>query len=278
MMLQCGKGRLDLSRPHIMGILNVTPDSFSDGGRFIEPSRALDHARQMMAEGADIIDIGGESTRPGAEAVSEEDELARVLPILEILKSETDVPVSVDTSKPGVMRRVIAAGADIINDVRGFQDPQAVEAVADSQVGLCIMHMLGEPRTMQSDPRYREVVREIRGFLMDQAAVLMDAGVDRHRIMIDPGFGFGKTLEHNLTLLRELGAFSASAFPVLVGMSRKSMIGKVIDRPVEERVHGSVAVASLAAWLGASVVRVHDVAATRDALAMIQAVKATAPA
>lgn len=276
MKLNCGDRQLDVSRPHVMGVLNVTPDSFSDGGRYVDPDVALERALTMEAEGAAIIDIGGESTRPGATPVSEDDEIRRVVPILERLRGETDALLSVDTCKPVVMRAAVEAGVDIINDVRGFKDPEAMDVIASSRVAVCVMHMQGEPRNMQTDPRYREVVREVRGFLLDQAEALESRGVARERIMIDPGFGFGKTLEHNMTMLRELGAFAASRYPVLVGMSRKSMIGKVIDRPVEERVHGSVAVATLAAWLGASIVRAHDVAATRDALMMVEAARANA--
>lgn len=276
MQFHCGQRVLDVSYTRLMGVLNLTPDSFSDGGRFLDPRAAREHALQMVRDGADIIDIGGESTRPGAKGVSEADEIDRVVPLLEALRSECDAILSVDTSKPGVMKAAIEAGADVINDVRGFRDPEAIRVVSDSNVGVCLMHMQGEPRTMQADPQYTEVVREVRGFLRDQAAELEAAGVGRSRIMIDPGFGFGKSLAHNLTLLRELGAFATTGYPVMVGMSRKSMIGKVTDRDVDERVHGSVAVATLAAWLGAAVVRAHDVGATRDALAMINAVKASA--
>jgi len=275
MKLDCGRVQLDLSRPRVMGVLNRTPDSFSDGGHFLASQSALDHAREMLQNGADMIDIGGESTRPGAEAVSEQEEIDRVLPLLESLRGETDAVLSVDTSKPAVMRAAINAGADLINDVRGFAEPESIEVLADSQVAACIMHMQGQPRTMQHSPRYREVVREVRGFLTERAERLETAGVNRRRLLIDPGFGFGKTLDHNLTLLRELGAFSASGYPVLVGMSRKSMIGAVLEREVDERLYGSVAVATLAAWLGASVVRVHDVAETRDALKMVAAVRAS---
>ncbi|MCP1726988.1 dihydropteroate synthase [Natronospira proteinivora] len=275
MRLQCGHRELDLSQARIMGVLNRTPDSFSDGGDYIDRDKALAHAQAMVEAGADIIDIGGESTRPGSRGVSEQEEIDRVIPVLERLRPETDAILSVDTTKPAVMRAALEAGVDLINDVRGFKDPASIEAVKDSDVAVCVMHMQGEPRNMQANPQYREVVREVRGFLMAQAETLEAAGVSRRRILVDPGFGFGKTLNHNLTLLRELGAFSASGYPVLVGMSRKSMIGHVIDRPVDERLYGSLSVATLAAWLGASVVRVHDVAATRDALKMMAAVKAS---
>lgn len=276
MKLRCRNRELDLSRPRVMGVLNVTDDSFSDGGRFNAPDRALERALEMVSEGADIIDIGGESTRPGASPVAESEEVDRVVPVLERLRGATDAFISVDTNKPSVMRAAIAAGADIINDVRGFKDPASMDVVADSEAAACVMHMQGEPRNMQANPQYREVVREVRGFLVDQAGALEARGMGADRILIDPGFGFGKTLTHNFTLLRELGAFAASRYPVLVGMSRKSMIGQVIDRPVDQRIHGSVAVATLAAWLGASVVRAHDVAATRDALALVNAVRLSA--
>lgn len=270
--LQCGRRRLDLSEPRVMGVLNLTPDSFSDGGRHLDPERALERAHQMVEEGAHIIDVGAESTRPGAEGVDEDAELERLMPVLERLSGNVDAIVSVDTNKPGVMRQAVAAGADMINDVRGFADPESMAIAAETDVAVCIMHMRGEPRNMQKDPRYGEVVREVRGFLKERAQALEEAGVDSGRIAVDPGFGFGKTLAHNLTMLRELGAFSASGYPVLVGMSRKSMIGQVLDRPVEERLHGSVAVATLAGWLGASIVRVHDVRPTVDALRMVAAV------
>ncbi len=278
MKLRCGDRWLNLDEPRVMGVLNLTPDSFSDGGQFLEPRLALERARQMVEEGAAIVDVGAESTRPGAEGVDEDAELKRLMPVLEQLCGELDAIISVDTNKPRVMREAIAAGAHLINDVRGFCSEEAVAAVADSDVATCVMHMRGEPRNMQKDPKYTEVVREIRGFLKERARELEAAGVDSERILLDPGFGFGKTQEHNLTLLRELGAFAASGYPVLVGMSRKSMIGRILDQPVDERVHGSVAAATLAAWLGASVVRAHDVAATLDALKVVAAVRSEADA
>jgi dihydropteroate synthase len=273
MKLHCGRRELDLTRPRVMGVLNVTPDSFSDGGCFDHPRMAIARARQMIAEGAAIIDVGGESTRPGARAVGAQEEMERVLPVIEALRGEVDAIISVDTSKPEVMRAAVEAGADMINDVRGFRDEASQAAAATLDAGLCVMHMQGEPRTMQEAPQYCEIVREVRAFLCERAEALEERGVDPERIMIDPGFGFGKTLEHNLLLLRELGAFGASGYPVLVGMSRKSMIGQVLDRPVDQRVSGSLAVASLATWLGASVIRAHDVAATVDAVTMVSAVR-----
>ncbi|MCS6766750.1 MAG: dihydropteroate synthase [Candidatus Protistobacter heckmanni] len=273
---QCGRFRLDLSRPQVMGILNVTPDSFSDGGRHLAPAQALEHAQRMIEEGADIIDIGGESARPGAPAVPEREELGRVLPIVEALRG-CGRPLSVDTYKPGVMRAVLAAGADLINDIRGFREPGALEAVAGAgggNSGLCLMHMQGEPRTMQQAPVYGDVVKEVGGFLRERAQALLAAGVAAERISVDPGFGFGKTLEHNLTLLAHLDEVAAAAgFPVLAGLSRKSSLGAIIGgKPAHERQAASVAAAMLAAQKGAAILRVHDVAATVDALKVMRAV------
>lgn len=271
--LQCGRFELDLGRPLVMGILNVTPDSFSDGNGSVSLEDTLARARGMIADGADMLDIGGESTRPGADPVSEQEELERVIPVIEALR-DSGIPLSVDTFKPEVMRRAIEAGADMINDIRALQAPGAIEAVAESNCGLCIMHMQGEPRTMQVAPHYDDVVTEVRDFLVQRAAELERAGLARENIHIDPGFGFGKTLEHNLALLRHLDVLVATGYPVLVGMSRKSMIGAITGRQVGERTPGSVAAAMLAAQKGAAVVRVHDVAATRDALRVNAAVAA----
>lgn len=260
--------------PRIMGIVNVTPDSFSDGGRFNDPSAAIDHALQLVEEGADIIDIGGESTRPGSEGVPLQEELRRVIPLVEALVARIDRPVSVDTTKPEVMRAAAAAGARFLNDVNAFRAPGAVEVAAGLGLPVCVMHMQGEPRTMQVAPHYDDVVAEVRDFLVQRAAELERAGLARENIHIDPGFGFGKTLEHNLALLRHLDVLVATGYPVLVGMSRKSMIGAITGRQVGERTPGSVAAAMLAAQKGAAVVRVHDVAATRDALRVNAAVAA----
>jgi dihydropteroate synthase len=249
-----------------MGVLNITPDSFSDGGEFIEPQAAIDRARAMEAEGAAIIDIGGESTRPGAQAVGVAEEIARVVPVIEALVPHLSVPVSVDTSKPEVMRAAVAAGAGLINDVRALREPGALEAAAGLEVPVCLMHMQGEPRTMQRNPRYGDVVGDVRAFLQERAETCVKAGIPAERLVLDPGFGFGKTLAHNGLLLRRLGEVAALGYPVLVGMSRKSMLGKILDKPVAERLHASVAVAALAAWQGASIVRAHDVEATVDAL------------
>jgi dihydropteroate synthase len=256
---------LNLSRPLVMGIVNVTPDSFSDGGRYLSAPAALEHARRLIDEGADLLDIGGESTRPGAADVSERDEIERVVPLIEALRS-TSVPLSVDTSKPGVMRAALAAGAAIVNDVRAFLEVGALEAVVGSHCGLVLMHMQGTPRTMQREPHYADVVREVSDFLRSRVAALAQAGIAAERIAVDPGFGFGKSVAHNFHLLRELDTLTTLGRPVLVGLSRKSMLGAVTGRVVGERVAASVAAAVLATERGARIVRVHDVAATRDAL------------
>lgn len=258
-----------------MGVVNVTPDSFSDGARYLDPAAAVAHALDMVHEGADIIDIGGESTRPGAHAVPVEIEAERVVPVLEGL---TGVPValSVDTSKTEVMRIAIAHGADMINDVNAFRAPGALEALAASSAGLCIMHMQGEPRTMQLAPHYDDVVGEVGAYLNERAQAAERAGIARNRIVIDPGFGFGKTMRHNLELLRRLRELASLGWPVLAGLSRKSMLGTITGRSVESRVHASVAAALLAVVNGARIVRVHDVAATRDAIAVYNAMNANA--
>lgn len=271
-MLQCGRFRLSLQRPLIMGIVNVTPDSFSDGGRYVDPARALAHARQLVAEGADLLDIGGESTRPGAATVSEAEELERVMPLLAALRDD-GVPLSVDTVKPGVMRAALAAGVDLINDVNALQAEGAVEALAGSGAAVCLMHKQGDPATMQQAPRYASVVDEVEHFLLQRAAVLRAAGVASARIVLDPGIGFGKTVEHNLELLKATGRLASQGYPLLIGVSRKSLLGALTGRPVEERIHASVAMALLAVARGARIVRVHDVAATRDALKMWEALQ-----
>ena len=255
-----------------MGILNVTPDSFSDGGHFIKADAALAQAGKMLADGADIIDIGGESTRPGAQAVSVEDELARVIPIIEALREQSDVFISVDTSKPQLMSAAVAAGADMINDVRALREPGALDAAAALKTPVCLMHMQGEPRSMQQQPHYDDVLTEVKSFLDSRVTACEQAGIARGQLVIDPGFGFGKTLEHNLTLFRRVPDLQSLGLPVLVGVSRKSMIGAVLDIPVEERMAASVALAGLAVWLGASIIRTHDVRETRDAVKMCHAV------
>ncbi|VCU71410.1 Dihydropteroate synthase [Pigmentiphaga humi] len=270
--LRCGRFNLDLSRPLVMGILNVTPDSFSDGGRNLAFDAAVAHARQLIDEGADMLDIGGESTRPGAAPVPLDEELARLLPLIEALRG-CGVPLSIDTFKPAVMRAVLDAGADMINDIYGFRQPGAIEAVARGTSGLCLMHMQGEPRTMQQAPVYRDVAGEVSAFLDAQAQRLLAAGIARERICLDPGFGFGKTAPHNYELMRRLPEVGALGYPLLVGVSRKTMIGAVTGKPVDDRVSGSIAGALAAVARGAAIVRVHDVAATVDALKVWRAVE-----
>jgi len=263
--LQCGRYRLDLSRPIVMGIVNVTPDSFSDGGRFNDADARIAHAFQLLEEGAQMLDIGGESTRPGSASISLDEELARVVPVLRALR-DTGVPLSVDTCKPEVMRVAIDEGADMINDIYGFRLPGAREAVAGSAAGLCVMHMKGEPRTMQEAPVYDDVTREVGEFLAEQARFLMEGGVDPQRITVDPGYGFGKTAAQNYELLNRQRDLLSLGFPLFIGVSRKNMIGWATGRPVESRVVGSVVAALEAARRGASILRVHDVAATVDGL------------
>jgi len=266
--------RLDLSQPRVMGILNVTPDSFSDGGRFGFPAAALARACQMVAEGAAMIDVGGESTRPGAMAVSEQEELDRVIPVIEALHAELPVMISVDTSKATVMRAAVAAGAGLINDVRALREEGALAAAAELAVPVCLMHMQGEPRTMQDAPQYEDVVAEVGVFLRERMRVCEKAGISRERLLLDPGFGFGKRLVDNLSLLKRLGDLAALGAPLLVGVSRKAMIGAVLKVPVEQRLYGSIALAALAVQQGAAVIRVHDVAPTVQAVNMAAAVRA----
>jgi dihydropteroate synthase len=274
-VLRCGSHTFDLSQPRVMGILNVTPDSFSDGGHHAGLEQALRRARAMVAEGADLIDVGGESTRPGARPVSVQEELDRVIPVIEALAPDLPVPMSIDTSKPEVMRAAVAAGAGLINDVTALRRPGALAVAAGLGVPVCLMHMQGEPGTMQRDPAYGDVVAEVREFLAARLAACVAAGIPRERLLVDPGFGFGKTLAHNLALLRGLPRLAALGVPVLVGLSRKSMIGALLgDAPVGDRVHGSVAAAVLAAERGAAIVRVHDVGATVQALRVLAAVGA----
>jgi dihydropteroate synthase len=276
MHFHCGNLQFDLSRPLVMGIVNVTPDSFSDGGQHLQRDAALAYAHQLIAEGADILDIGGESTRPGAKPVSIQEELDRVLPIIEGLCGGSapisPVPVSIDTCKPEVMRAVIAAGAQMVNDIDALQDAAAMNAVAASQVAVCLMHKQGKPPTMQEQPHYQNVVDEVSTFLSVRIAAAQAAGIRRNRIVIDPGFGFGKTLEHNLALLRELGKLTELGVPVLAGLSRKSMLGALTGQGVGQRLPASVAAALIAVQNGASIVRVHDVRATVDVLKIWNAV------
>lgn len=257
-----------------MGVLNVTPDSFSDGGLYLSLDAAVDQARRMKAEGADLIDIGGESTRPGAQPVTAQEELRRVLPVLEALAG-LEIPLSIDTRRPEVMRAALAAGADLINDVEALKSPEALPLVVDSGCAICLMHMQGDPRTMQDAPQYQDVFTEVSSFLNERTEFLLHAGVSAQRILIDPGFGFGKTLAQNLELLVRLGELSQSVagLPVLAGLSRKSMIGALTGKGTDDRVAGSVAAALGAVVRGAAIVRVHDVAATRDAMAVWQAIE-----
>uniref|UniRef100_UPI00053B6A67 dihydropteroate synthase n=2 Tax=Pseudomonas aeruginosa TaxID=287 RepID=UPI00053B6A67 len=268
-----GGGVLDLARPHVMGILNVTPDSFSDGGRYDRLDDALRHAERMVREGATLIDVGGESTRPGARSVSPTEELERVAPVVERIARELDVVISVDTSTPAVMRETARLGAGLINDVRSLQRDGALDAAVDSGLAVCLMHMRGEPQTMQDAPAYQDVVAEVGAFLQERVNACVAAGIDRERLLLDPGFGFAKTLEHNLVLFRHLQALHGLGLPLLVGVSRKSMIGKVLGREVDERLYGSLALAALALAKGARIIRVHDVAATVDVMRMISAVE-----
>lgn len=258
--------------PLVMGILNVTPDSFSDGGKFTNTDAALQQVEQMIAHGAKIIDIGGESTRPGAAEVTEADEINRVIPILKAIKQRFDVAVSIDTSKASVMTEAVNYGADMINDVRALQNKGCIEAVAQSEALVCLMHMQGQPRTMQDNPKYDDVVEDIKIFLSDRVESCINAGINKERIVLDPGFGFGKTLEQNYELLARMDEFSTMSLPVLAGISRKSMIGNLLQRPVEQRLAGSLATAIIAAQKGAKIIRVHDVKETVDALTILHTV------
>lgn len=269
--LVCGRFCLPLDRPLIMGIVNVTPDSFSGDGLGCDIDRAREQAERFVAEGADLLDVGGESTRPGATPVPEQEELERVIPVIEAL-SGLRIPVSVDTWKPAVMEAAVAAGASMINDINGLRAPGALEIAARSDAAVCLMHMRGNPQTMQGDPHYDDVVAEVGAFLRERAAAAQRAGIAAERIVLDPGFGFGKTAEHNLMLLRGLGNIAALGYPVLVGLSRKSLLGKLTGRAVGDRMPASVTAALLAVERGARIVRVHDVGATRDALAVWRAV------
>jgi len=274
--LVCRDTVLDLAEPVVMGILNVTPDSFSDGGRHGDIDAAVEWGLAMATEGAAIIDVGGESTRPGAAPVDVEEELARVVPVIERLARRSGVPISVDTTKPEVMRAAVAAGACLINDVRALQAPGALAAAAETGAGVCLMHMRGEPRTMQSDPHYRSVVEDVRDDLRGRIAACEAAGIPRERICVDPGIGFGKRPEHNLALLAALDRLADPGIPVLVGVSRKSLLGIITGRPTGERLAGSVALAALSVMRGAAIIRAHDVAATVDAVKVASALRRAA--
>jgi dihydropteroate synthase len=271
-VLRCADQSLDLSAPLVMGVLNVTPDSFSDGGRFFSEDAAVEQGVRMADEGATLIDVGGESTRPGAPGVGTAEELRRVIPVIERLRARTAAVISVDSSKPEVLRAAAAAGAGLINDVRALREPGALEAAAAQRCAVCLMHMQGTPDTMQRAPHYDDVVAEVRAFLSARVAACRAAGIDAERLAVDPGFGFGKTLEHNLTLLRHLAELAADGPPVLVGLSRKSMLGTLTERQPAERVYGSIALAVIAALNGARIIRAHDVAPTVDALKVVAAV------
>ena len=271
--LNCAGRLLDLSRPQVMGILNVTPDSFSDGGDFFVPDQAIDHAVRMVEEGAAIIDVGGESTRPGAAPVAVDEELRRVIPVIEALHASLDVPVSIDSRRPEVMQAAVAAGAGLINDVNALQAAGAVELAARLNVPVCLMHMQGTPESMQQQPRYDDVVSEVRDFLLVRATLCMQQGIAREQILLDPGFGFGKTAAHNLQLLQHLEQLAACGFPVLAGLSRKSLIGQTLGLPVDKRLYAGIALAVLAVWKGAAIVRCHDVRETREAVLMCQVVR-----
>jgi len=266
--LRCGRFELSLERPLVMGVVNVTPDSFSDGGRTLDPQAAISHARRLIDEGVDLLDVGGESTRPGAAPVSEEEEMRRILPVVLALR---DFPVSVDTRRPKVMRAALGAGASMINDIEALQAPGAFAAVAQSGCAVCLMHMQGTPQTMQRDPSYGDVVEEVKAFLADRIAACEAAGMARNRLVADPGFGFGKTPEHNLALLKRLPEFASLGVALLAGWSRKSSLGRITGRDTGERLAGSLAAALLALLGGARMLRVHDVKETRDAVLVFEA-------
>jgi dihydropteroate synthase len=270
--LRCGRFTFPLERPLVMGVVNVTPDSFSDGGRYLDANAAIAHARMMIDEGVDLVDVGGESTRPGAAPVSEAEELARILPVVSALR---DFPVSVDTRHPDVMRAALGAGASMVNDIEALAAPGALEVVAGSDCGVCLMHKKGDPATMQEDPRYGDVVAEVRDYLAGRIAACEAAGIARERIVADPGFGFGKTVEHNLTLLKRLGELSSLGVPLLAGWSRKSSLGRITGRDAGERLAGSLAAALLALLGGAKILRVHDVKETRDVVLVWEAWRKT---
>mgnify|MGYP001241949544 FL=1 len=268
----CGKYQLQLSRPHVMGIVNVTPDSFSDGGKYTSTQAAVSHALTLIAEGADILDIGGESTRPGAAPVPLDEELSRVIPVIEALKGVSTVPLSIDTYKPEVMRQAIAAGADMVNDVRALQEPGALDVVMNTNVGICLMHMQGNPQTMQMAPHYEDVLVEVGKFLADRLRACISHGIAKNRIILDPGFGFGKTREHNIRLIQQLEKLHSIGQPLLVGLSRKSVLGAIAGGDENQRLYASIAASVISAMKGAKIVRVHDVKATVDALKVVTAI------
>lgn len=273
MIFDCGKFQLDLTMPCVMGIVNVTPDSFSDGGKFSKSHLAIEHALSLVEEGAAILDIGGESTRPNAIPVSLQEELDRVIPVIEGLVGQINIPISIDTYKPQVMQAAISAGASIVNDVRALQEPSALEIVASSNVGVCLMHMQGTPQTMQVNPEYQEVVSEVKAFLLARMQASIHAGCSASNIVLDPGFGFGKTRAHNITLIQHLESFADLGRPLLVGLSRKSVLGQVTGNDVDARLYASVAASVISAMKGAKILRVHDVKATVEALKVVSAIQ-----
>jgi dihydropteroate synthase len=273
MYFNCGKFQLDLTSPRVMGIVNVTPDSFSDGDKFSSTNLAIAHALKLMEEGADILDIGGESTRPNATPVGLQQELDRVIPVIEALAKQINIPISIDTYKPQVMQAAINAGASIVNDVRALQEIGALELVAKSNVGVCLMHMQGTPQTMQDNPHYNDVVNDVKAFLAARLQASIGAGVPASRILLDPGFGFGKTREHNINLLQNLESFASLGQPLLVGLSRKSVLGQVTGNDVDARLYASIAASVIAAQKGAKILRVHDVKATVEALKVVSAIQ-----
>ena len=273
MQLTCGKFQLNLSTPRIMGIVNVTPDSFSDGGKFAVANLAVEHALKLAEEGADILDIGGESTRPNATPVSLQEELDRVIPVIEALVKQVSIPISIDTYKPQVMQAAMAAGVSMVNDVRALQEDGALETVAKTNVGICLMHMQGTPQTMQQNPQYHDVVNDVKEFLAARLQASVHAGVSASRILLDPGFGFGKTREHNITLLQNLESFADLGQPLLVGLSRKSVLGQMTGNDVNARLYASIAASVIATIKGAKILRVHDVKATVEALKVVSAIQ-----
>ncbi len=278
MLFNCGKFQLNLNRPHVMGIVNVTPDSFSDGGKFEQTNLAVEHALKLMQEGADILDIGGESTRPNATPVSLQQELDRVIPVIEALVSQVNIPISIDTYKPLMMQAAIGAGASIVNDVRALQEENAVHIVASTNAGVCLMHMQGTPQTMQVNPQYNDVVSEVKAFLQQRLSLCEAAGITKNRIVLDPGFGFGKTRAHNITLIQHLASFASLGQPLLVGLSRKSVLGQlsagqVTGNDIDARLYASVAASVISAMVGAKILRVHDVKATVEAVKVVTAIQ-----
>lgn len=272
MIFDCAGKSLDLSVPRIMGIINVTPDSFSDGGKFFDRDAALKQAEKLISDGADILDIGGESTRPGSDIVAEQDEIERVAPVIEMISAEFDIPISIDTMKPGVMIAAVKAGAGLINDVNALRMEGALEAAVELNVPVCLMHMQGTPQTMQQEPHYDDVVTEVKTFLLERVDTCLKAGIKAEHIMLDPGFGFGKRARHNLRLMKYLSVLTDLPYPVLVGVSRKSIIGDMLKVSVDERLAGSLSLASIATWQGAKLIRTHDVKETYQAVKLSQAV------